>query len=328
MKKLMSIGEALIDFMPSQKGIALKEVSEFTKAPGGAPANVAAVVAKLGGRSAMLTKLGEDAFGTFLIDTLAKAGVDVSYIYRTKKANTGLAFVSLQANGERDFSFYRNPSADLLLEADEVEATFLENGDIVHFCSVDLIESPMKYAHHKLLDIADTKNCIISFDPNVRLPLWENPEACRNAIHEFLPRATIVKISDEELEFITGIQDENTALKSLFIGNVKCIIYTLGKDGARICTQDHDLFVPGFSVEAIDTTGAGDSFIGSFLYQLLYAGATRENFLAVLGTEEHMMDMLRFSNGVGALLTTQKGAIDAIPTLMTIHTFLREKETK
>src|SRR6056297_3163927 len=190
--KVLCIGEALIDFVPTDVGIDLKNVEGFIKKPGGAPANVAATVSILGGKSALITQLGEDAFGDFLVDTLEDAHVDTKYVFRTKEANTALAFVSLKENGDRDFSFYRNPSADMLLSKDKITSDMLNSNDIIHFCSVDLIESPMKETHVKLLEEANKKDLIVSFDPNVRLPLWPDEKSCQETINEFIPYASIV----------------------------------------------------------------------------------------------------------------------------------------
>lgn len=200
MSTIYCIGEALIDFIPLEKGKALKDVEAFMKAPGGAPANVAAAVAKFGGSSALITKLGYDSFGDFLVEKLEEAGVNTDKILRTEEANTGLAFVSLREDGERDFSFYRKPSADLLLTEEEIEESWFESNDILHFCSVDLVESPMKRAHLKAIRAAKERGTIISFDPNVRLPLWDSPEECRSTIQKFIPLADIIKVSHEELE--------------------------------------------------------------------------------------------------------------------------------
>ncbi|MFB3164892.1 carbohydrate kinase [Neobacillus sp. 179-J 1A1 HS] len=312
MGKLFSIGEVLIDFIPLQKGVALKDVLAFERAPGGAPANVAAAVAKYGQEAAMISKLGNDAFGDFLVEKLVEAGVETDKIYRTNDANTALAFVSLKENGERDFSFYRNPSADLLLSKEEIEPTWFQAGDILHFCSVDLVESPMKQAHKKVIAAVSAAGGLVSFDPNVRLPLWENPEDCRKAILEFLPAADIVKVSDEELSFITGIQDESDAIKSLFVGNVKAVVYTKGAAGADLILRNQTFESSGYAVEAVDTTGAGDAFIGGFLYQLLELHANPENIEEVL--RDHQAGILQFANASGALTTTGKGAISALPT--------------
>lgn len=311
MPTVYTIGEALIDFIPAEKGVALKDVSGFEKAAGGAPMNVACAVSKLGGSSAFIGKLGEDAFGEHLLETMAGIGVDTSQVVRTKEANTALAFVSLQQDGNRQFSFYRNPSADMLLHEDEIDAGLFGAGDILHFCSVDLIEAPVKYAHRKAIGAASAAGAVVSFDPNVRLPLWEDEESCRRTILEFLPLSDIVKISDEELEFITGIQDEEEAIQSLFTGRVGHIIYTKGSKGAVWYTRDFSIEAPGLRVETIDTTGAGDAFIGSLLFQVHKAGGAEA--LAAL-TPESALEYLSFANAAAAITTTRRGAVHSLPT--------------
>ena len=311
-KKVISIGEALIDFIPQQKGVALKDVEGFLRVPGGAPLNVAAAVAKLGGKAQMLTKLGVDGFGDAILEEVMPLGVDVSRVSRTNQANTALAFVSLKEDGERDFSFYRHPSADMLLGEEEICEEDFMNGAILHFCSVSLIDAPIKQAHKKAIEYAIKHNGIISFDPNVRLPLWESPQECRQAILEFLPLAHIVKVSDEELEFITSIKDEEEALKSLFVGNVEVVIYTKGTNGSEFITKDRTIHVPSFKVKVEDTTGAGDSYIGSLLYQVAQTVDTLEAFIQL--DEEKVMDMMTFSAATAALTVSKKGAIAALPT--------------
>ena len=307
MKKVIAIGEALIDFIPHEKGRALNDVENFLRVPGGAPLNVAAAVAKLGGKSQMLTKLGQDGFGDAILNEVKPLGVDVSRISRTNEANTALAFVSLREDGERDFSFYRNPSADMLLSAEEICVEDFNEKDILHFCSVSLIDAPIKEAHRRAIEIAKEKGCLISFDPNVRLPLWKNPEDCRKAILEFLPLSNIVKISDEELEFITGIKDEKEALDFLLTGDVKVIIYTKGTNGAEFITKERVIFSPSFKVSAQDTTGAGDSFIGSLLYQVAEGEYSLEQLVDL--SEEKVQEILTFSNATAALTVCKKGAI-------------------
>lgn len=321
MNKIISIGEALIDFIPQQKGRNLKDVEGFLRVPGGAPLNVVAAVCKLGGRGMMLTKLGVDAFGDKILEDANMLGVDTSRVLRTKEANTALAFVSLREDGERDFSFYRNPSADMLLKAEEINEEDFEEGDILHFCSVSLIDAPIKDAHRKAIEYAKANNCVISFDPNIRLPLWDSEESCKEAILEFLPYANIVKISDEELEFITGIKDEEKALKSLFIGDVKVVVYTTGSKGARLITNNISVESEAFKVKVEDTTGAGDSFIGSLLYQLSVNNIKLENLIG--SDKERIKELLKFSNGVAALTVSRKGAMAALPTKAEVEDFIK-----
>ncbi|MFD0049699.1 carbohydrate kinase [Actinomycetes bacterium NPDC127524] len=321
MGTLFSIGELLIDFIPIQKGRELKDVAAFERAPGGAPANVATAAAKWGGRSSMITKLGEDAFGDFLLETLKEAGVETEYIKRTHEANTGLAFVSLREDGERDFSFYRKPSADLLLNKDEISGIVYNKGDILHFCSVDLVESPMKQAHLHAIQQAKTGGSLISFDPNVRLPLWDDPEECRSAILDFIPLAHIVKISDEELEFITGISDVDKGIASLFKGDVQAVVFTKGGSGADLYLKNNKFTSAGFAVEVMDTTGAGDAFIAGLLYKLLEQKAESGNLGQIFA--DHHKEILDFSNAAGALTTAGKGAISALPDKANIEKLIR-----
>lgn len=323
MKKVISIGEALIDFIPHEKGVALKDVSNFFRVAGGAPLNVAAAVAKLGGKAQMLTKLGVDGFGDHILEEVSPLGVDVSKVLRTKEANTALAFVSLKEDGERDFSFYRNPSADMLLNESEINKEWFNDCHSLHFCSVDLIDCPMKEAHKKAIDCAIDNNSIISFDPNVRLPLWNSEDECRKAILEFLPFAHIVKISDEELEFITGFNNIEDAKEVLFNGSVKMVIFTKGKDGAEIYTKDKVVSIEGNVVEVVDTTGAGDSFIGAFLFKLL------ENEVNLEGIDKLSCDTIRdyllFANHYAAYSTTKKGAIASYANLEEIQEYIKNR---
>lgn len=315
-----AIGEALIDFIPSEKGRALKEVVSFERVAGGAPANVAAVVSKLGGKSAFISQLGKDAFGDYIVEQLTGAGVDCSNVLRTSKANTGLAFVSLKEDGNRDFSFYRNPSADMLLTEEDIKEECLKDCHTLHFCSVDLIEAPIKYAHKKAINIAKQNGSIVSFDPNVRLPLWDSEDNCRKAIREFLPLANIVKISDEELEFITGYSTIEEAKKVIFAGDCKILIYTKGGDGAELHTEKFSVSINGIKVNAIDTTGAGDSFIGSFLYNLSVDNVSLADLDKL--TEDKLRSYLVFSNYYACNTTTKKGAIGSMATKEEIDEYI------
>ncbi|MBU0996931.1 MAG: carbohydrate kinase [Firmicutes bacterium] len=313
MPKLICIGELLIDFIPNETGIELKNVTGFTKAAGGAPANVAACVSKLGIHSVMITKLGLDAFGDFLVDTLNEVHVDTTHIKRTDIANTALAFVSLKENGERDFSFYRNPSSDLLLDESEIEESLFESGDIIHFCSVDLVDAPVKKAHVRALEYAEKKGCLISFDPNLRFPLWKNLQEYYETIQSFIPYAHILKISSDELEFITRIKNTNEAIKSLFVGNVKIVIITDGGVGATLYTKSSELFVPSFKTKVVDTTGAGDAFIGGILYYILKNRLTVDTI-----NQMNQRDALLLAHKISSIVVSKYGAIPSMPTISEI----------
>lgn len=323
MGKLVSIGEALIDFIPSQKGIDLKNVTHFERVAGGAPANVCACVSKLGKKSVMLTKLGVDAFGDYIIDILNEAMVDTSMIKRTIEANTGLAFVSLKEDGNRDFSFYRNPSADMLLSPEEIDESLFEEGDILHFCSVDLVDAPVRLAHHKALEIARRKKCMISFDPNVRLPLWHDHIEYKKIINQYRVYADILKVSDEEIQFITGKSFEEGAIDDLFKGHVKVVIYTKGSKGADVYTKNKMYSHDGFKVEAIDTTGSGDSFIGAFIYMLLDNNIKIDDLM-----HTDFLPFVEFANAIGAIVASKKGAIPSMPSKQEVLSFIQESSQK
>ncbi|MED4226974.1 carbohydrate kinase [Neobacillus cucumis] len=321
MKRVFCIGETLIDFIPAQKDQSLKEVTSFERVAGGAPMNVAIAVAKYGGNSIMLTKISNDHFGEHIMDVLNENGVDTSYCLRTDKGETGLAFVSVDQFGERSFTFYRKNAADLLLSEEEVKSEWFQPGDFLHFCSVDLIESPMKQTHKKVIEDFRRIEGIISFDPNVRLPLWPDAESCRQTINEFLPLADIVKVSDEELTFITGIKEEREAIKSLFVGHVKVVVYTRGSKGAVIYLKNGNQYEDkGFKVTVADTTGAGDAFIGGFLSELLSLDISIENISQKIS--ENYERILTFANASGALTASVKGAIHAAPAKRHVLDFI------
>ena len=309
MKKVVAIGELLIDFVPQQKGCALDEVTHFERVAGGAPANVAAAVARLGGNAAMISQVGEDAFGTHILKVLRANGVDTSYVFRTGRANTGLAFVSLDAAGNREFSFFRNPSADLFLEEGQIAPDMFTECAALHFCSVDLVDWPVRAAHRRAVALAKQAGALISFDPNVRLPLWSSPADCQAAIREFLPSADLVKLSDDEVEFVTGCTDERTAAEKLFGMGCRLLIVTRGAAGSAAYTPHAEGFAETIRVPVTDTTGAGDSFIGSFLYQLTRDGVAADGLGKL--TEQQLTDYLVFSAQYASLTVQHKGAVMA-----------------
>ena len=192
MKKLFAIGEALIDFIPEESGKELRYVSGFQPKVGGAPANVCGAYVKLGGEGALITQLGADPFGDKIVEEFTECGIDCSHVKRTEKANTSLAFVALKEDGNREFSFYRKPGADMMMEAKDIEDSWFTDVFALHFCSVSLGDFPMKEAHKKAIDCGLRSRAVISFDPNIRLALWENPEAFRNVIWEFAPMAHVL----------------------------------------------------------------------------------------------------------------------------------------
>jgi fructokinase len=318
--KVICLGELLIDFVPITSGFPLSEVPEFQRAAGGAPANVAAMVAKLGGHSRFIGKVGRDAFGDYLERVLQESGVE-SFVYRSDSAKTTLAFVSLRKDGERDFAFYRDPGADMLLSAEEVTKEAMADGAIFHFGSISLIAEPSRSATVHAAQLARERGMIVSYDPNIRLSLWPDADQARRTILGTLPLADLVKVSDEEAVFLTGEDDAAIAGRSLLTCGPKAVMVTEGENGCWWFAENGELHVPSFKVTPMDTTGAGDAFVGALLHQLVRRGVQVGDFSnAILGNENTICDMLRFANAAGALATTRKGAIAAMPTEAEINT--------
>ncbi|CAH9131428.1 unnamed protein product [Cuscuta epithymum] len=305
---IVSFGEMLIDFVPTASGVSLAEAPGFLKAPGGAPANVAIAVARLGGKAAFLGKLGDDEFGHMLAGILKENAVRADGINFDKGARTALAFVTLRADGEREFMFYRNPSADMLLTPDELNLELIRSAKVFHYGSISLIVEPCRSAHLKAMEVARNAGALLSYDPNLRLPLWPSAEEARTQIMSIWEKADVIKVSDNELEFLTGSDkiDDESAL-SLWHPNLKLLLVTLGEKGCRYYTKNFRGSVGGFHVKTVDTTGAGDSFVGALLCKIV-------DDHSIIEDESRLKEVLRFACACGAITTTKKGAIPALPT--------------
>ncbi|XP_021291353.1 probable fructokinase-4 [Herrania umbratica] len=305
---IVSFGEMLIDFVPTVSGVSLAEAPGFLKAPGGAPANVAIAVARLGGKASFVGKLGDDEFGHMLADILKKNGVSCDGILFDQGARTALAFVTLRADGEREFMFYRNPSADMLLKPEELNLDLIRSSKVFHYGSISLIVEPCRSAHLKAMEVAKQSGALLSYDPNLRLPLWPSAEEARKQILSIWDKADVIKVSDVELEFLTGSDkiDDETAMK-LWHPNLTLLLVTLGEKGSRYYTKNFHGSVDAFHVNTVDTTGAGDSFVGALLCKIVEDSTILEN-------ESKLREVLKFANACGAITTTQKGAIPALPT--------------
>ena len=314
---LVTIGEALIDFIPDKRGCSFSDVTSFSPKIGGAPANVCAAYSRLGGKAKILTQLGDDPFGHKILKELSEFGIDTSCVSLTDKANTALAFVCLDETGNRTFSFYRKPSSDMLYAPENVREEYFDNAYALHFCSVDLGEFPMREAHRAAISIARNRGAIISFDPNLRFPLWKSRELLKKTVSEFILLADIVKISDEEIEFITGTTDIEKALPDLFKGNVKLVIYTCGSKGAYAFTKTAIAFSNGIDVNVVDTTGAGDGFIGSFLWKMNNMGIKSDEIKNL--KPEELFECVDFSNKFCAKSVQKQGAINSYPKLNEIN---------
>lgn len=298
---VVSFGELLIDFVALESGVTVGEASGFVKAPGGAPANVAVAVARLGRPAAFLGQVGDDPFGHFLTGVLSGNGVDVSGLRFSTEARTALAFVSLAEGGERSFVFYRHPSADMLMRPEDVALDVIDRYQAFHFGSITMIGEPSRSATLRAVEHALAAGKLISYDPNLRLALWPDADAARAGMLAGLDYAHVVKVSDEEVEFMAPGQ----GVPALWRDRMRVIVVTEGAAGARLYTRDAAYSAPGYQVTPVDTTGAGDGFVAGLLVGLL----AHPN-----GYADHIEDLLRFANAVGALTTTKKGAIPALPT--------------
>ena len=307
---LFAIGEALIDFIPSETGCDFGNVKSFSPKVGGAPANVLGAFAKLGGKTQLITQLGNDPFGDKIVNELAGFNIGLDNVLLTDRANTALAFVSLANDGNRTFSFYRNPSADMLYNAENIREEMFEDCYALHFCSVSLGNFPMKEAHEKAIELAKKQGAIISFDPNIRFPLWNDKRKLKEAIDEFLSSADIIKISDEEIEFITGTNDIEKGSKML-LENAKIVLCTCGAEGAYAFTKNAGVYVPSKKVKAVDTTGAGDAFNGSFLYNLYRNGY--ERYMLDKISKDELNQFVKASNVYCGKSVQRQGAIESYP---------------
>ncbi len=318
MPEVITCGELLIDFVPLESGLPLIDTPGFLRAPGGAPANVAVGLARLGVSAGFMGKVGDDPFGHFLARTLRENDVNTACLRFDQTARTALAFVSLTAEGERDFLFYRHPSADMLWAPEEVDPDYVRSARIFHYGSISLISEPSRSATLHAIELAQEAGALISYDPNLRLPLWPSAEDARAGIELGWQYADLVKVSEEEIAFLTGTDDIEAGIERLWGGRLKLLAATLGRDGCLWRTANGSGRAPGFQVETVDTTGAGDGFVAGLLAGLL------DRDLAI--EEEALAGLCRFANAVGALTTTRRGAIPALPTRQAVEEFLRRSQ--
>lgn len=306
---IVCFGEMLIDFVPTISGLSLADAPAFKKAPGGAPANVAVGIARLGGSSAFIGKVGEDEFGYMLADILKQNNVNSKGMRFDPGARTALAFVTLRSDGEREFMFYRNPSADMLLQEEELDLDIIKKAKIFHYGSISLITEPCKSAHIAATKAAKDAGVLLSYDPNLRLPLWPSAKSARDGILSIWDSADIIKVSEEEISFLTegGDPYDDSIVSKLYHPNLKLLLVTEGPDGCRYYTKKFNGRVGGLKVDQVDTTGAGDAFVAGILSQV----ATD---ISLLQDEAKLREALKFANACGALTVKERGAIPALPT--------------
>lgn len=316
---ITAFGELLIDY--TRVGVSPSGMDLFEQNPGGAPANVLACAAKLGQKTAFIGKIGVDMQGKFLRKTLQDANINTDGLISDENFFTTLAFVSLNENGERSFSFARKPGADTKICSEDVDLSIIGNSRIFHFGSLSLTDSPARETTRFLLEEAKKAKCIISYDPNYRPLLWKSEAQAKEQMRSLLPYVDMIKLSEEETELLTGYADPRAAAEYLISGGIQIAAVTFGKNGVLAATKDGCDTVPGFDVPAIDTTGAGDAFWGAFLFSV---GALGKEMGEIDFSE--ICKIAKFANAAAALCVTKTGAIPAMPELRDIESLLRTEK--
>ena len=313
---VVALGELLIDFTEnglSEQGNPLLEAN-----PGGAPCNVLSMLQKLGDKTAFIGKVGNDGFGHLLTKAVQEQGIDTTGLVYDNDVHTTLAFVLKKENGDRDFAFYRNPGADMNLKEEEVNESLIASSSIFHFGTLSLTDESVKKATQKAVKAAKENGLTITFDPNLREPLWRSLEEAHEQVAWGLQQADVVKISDNEITWFTGMDnyDEGIAFLQKEYPNLKLICLSMGGDGSKAVYRDIHVSYPAFLQEAtIETTGAGDTFCACMIHTVLENGIDHLD-------EEKLKEMLKFANAAASLVTTKKGALRVMPTKEEVETFI------
>jgi fructokinase len=312
MYDLCGLGELLVDFTPA--GLAASGNVLFERNPGGSVANVMAAAAKLGLKTAFMGKVGNDQFGFFLKDVLGNLKVDTTGLRFSDQVPTTLAFVHLDEKGDRSFSFYRNPGADIVYATEDIDYNLIKNSRVLHVSSLSLTNEPARTATLQALQFAKNNGVQVSYDPNLRPPLWKNLTEAKKQLSSVLKYADILKLSHEELEFILGEVSLEEGTLELMNRGVLLIAVTLGPQGCFYRRGEICGYIPTYDIQVEDTTGAGDSFLGALLYRLCGCGKDVRGL-----SKPEIETMIDFANAAGALTTNQKGAIPALPTLTEVE---------
>lgn len=300
-----ALGELLIDF--TENGVSSQGNPVFEANPGGAPCNVLAMLNKLGRKTAFIGKVGNDTFGHMLKTVVADTGTDVTNLLMDNDTHTTLAFVSTLPDGDRDFSFYRNPGADMMLTKNEIDESIIRDSKIFHFGTLSSTHSAVREATRHALELAKKHGLTVSFDPNLRLPLWNSPQDAKTEIEYGLSQCDILKISDNELEFMTGTNDYDKAaemLKDKY--GIPIVFATFGKHGSSAYYKNISVHSNAFIQNSIETTGAGDTFTGCVLSYILEYGTDGLN-------KEILTEAITFANAAASIITTRKGALRVMP---------------
>ena len=321
MKKydVTALGELLVDF--TVNGMSAQQNQLFEANPGGAPCNVLAMLQKLGRKTAFIGKVGNDSFGNMLKDTVNRLGINTDNLLMDDKVPTTLAFVHTAADGDRSFSFYRNPGADMMLRAEEVNTGLIADSKIFHFGSLSMTDQAVEEATKTAVEAAGKAGALISFDPNLRPPLWDSLETAKEKIQYGLEQCDILKISDDEIEFLTGTDDIDEGIEQIREKyNIRLVCATMGKRGSKAYYQDIRIQCPTFlEVKTIETTGAGDTFMACVLDAVVRIGL--DSF-----DKQSLYEMLEFANAASSIITTRKGALKVMPEKSEILKLTQERK--
>ena len=323
MADFISMGELLIDFVATEDNVPLEQSPGFLKAPGGAPANVAVAVQRLGLPSSFVGKIGDDPFGRFLRQTLDDTGVNTRFLFVDDEARTTVVFVTVWDDGRKDLCFYRNPGADMRLHPDEIDEALFNGARAFHYGSIGFINEPYRSAQHKAIAMAREQGLMLTYDPNYRPTLWPDEESARRLMQDGFRYCHLAKVAEEEWEIACGHTDIDQGIAAILDRGVELLVISRGERGSIAATRDYRIDMPAVDVPVVETTGAGDGFMAAMITRLL---PERER-LGSLATvdREYVGDALRYANAVGALTCTKPGAIPALPTTEEVGRFLASK---
>jgi fructokinase len=317
---ILCLGELLVDMFPAEVGRRLADVTAFRPKPGGAPANVAVAVSRLGLHSAFIGKVGEDAFGRHLASVLAAEKVDIRGLCFDREARTTLAFIAMPDPNHAEFIFYRNPGADLQLKPEDIIPELFTGLKAFHCGSVSLVGEPARSATLEGIRLAHRAGALVSFDVNYRPSLWPSREDALTCIRQVAPQADLLKVNEVELKLLAGTDHLEAASRSLLELGPQLVVVTLGEQGSYFRTRDAVGFVPPFRVDTVDAVGCGDAFIAGLLSRL----ASQPDWHSLLNAAD-LHQALRYANAVGALTATKLGVIPALPTAAEVETFLSQQ---
>jgi fructokinase len=324
MADVICMGELLAEFVSTADNVSLAHSPGFIKAPGGAPANVAVALQRLGTSACFVGKVGDDPFGEFLRESLAQTGVDVTYLFSDPHARTTAVFVAVWGDGHKDLCFYRNPGADMLISEADITPRIFDGARCFHYGSISFIDQPSSAAQHKALKLARERGLMISYDPNYRPTLWPDAHTAQVVIQDGFRYCHLAKISAEEWEIATGTTDLERGIAFVMSHGVELLVLSRGEAGALVTNGDYRIEMPAYPIDVVETTGAGDGFVAAMITRLLpefekLGSLTKVDALT-------MREALRYANAVGALTCTRRGAIPALPTRDEVNNFIQHNK--